>query len=68
MELLDRGFNRVSSISLNNFIKPDFAQLTAEQPEDSEEIAKPEKTARGLVTIKKGLRPELIELEEEGQA
>lgn len=59
--------NRVSSISLNNFIKPDFAQLTAEQPEDSEKSAELEKTARGLVSIKRGIRPELIELEEEGQ-
>lgn len=67
MELLDKGFNRVSSISLNNFIKPDFAQLTAEQPEDSEKSAELEKTARGLVSIKRGIRPELIELEEEGQ-
>lgn len=68
MELLDKGFNKVNSLSLNDFIKPDFAQLTAVQPEDPEETAEPEKTARDLVAIKKGIRPELIEPEEEKQA
>lgn len=68
MELLDKGFNRVSTLSLNDFIKPDFAQLTAEQSEIPEETAEPEKTAKGLVAIKKGIRPELIELEDEKRA
>lgn len=68
MELLDKGFNRVSALSLNDFIKPDFAQLTTEQPEDLEETAEPEKTVRGLVAIKKGIRPEFIELKEEKQS
>lgn len=68
MELLDKGFNKVSFLSLNEFIRPDFAQLTVDQPEDLEETAEPEKTARGLVAIKKGIRPELIEPEEEKQS
>lgn len=65
MELLDKGFNKVSSLSLNNFIVPDFTRLTAEQLEGSEETVEPVKTARDLVAIKKGIRPELIKLEEE---
>lgn len=68
MELLDKGFNRVKSLSLNNFIKPDFAQLTAEESEGKEETAESENTARDLVAIKRGIRPELIELEEEMRA
>ena len=58
----------MSTLSLNDFIKPDFAQLTAEQSEIPEETAEPEKTAKGLVAIKKGIRPELIELEDEKRA
>lgn len=68
MELLDKGFKKVKSLSLNEFIKPDFMQLTADQPENPEETAEPEKTARDLVAIKKGIRPELIEPEEEKRA
>lgn len=68
MELLDKGFNKVNSLSLNEFIKPDFAQLTVDQLKNPEETAEPEKTARDLVAIKKGIRPELIELEEEKRA
>ena len=68
MELLDKGFNKVSFLSLNEFIKPDFAQLTVDQLKNPEETAEPEKTARDLVAIKKGIRPELIELEEEKRA
>ena len=68
MVLLDKAFNTVSEISLNDFIKPDFAQLTAEQPENSEQTAKPAKSAKDLVAIKAGIRPELIELEDEKQA
>lgn len=69
MVLLDKVFNTVSEISLNDFIKPDFAQLTAEQPEkNSEQTAKPAKTAKDLVVIKTGIRPELIELEDEKHA
>lgn len=67
MELLDKGFNKVNSLSLNDFIAPNFAQLTAEQLEGSEESAESVKTARGLVAIKKGIRPKLIKLEEEKQ-
>lgn len=68
MVLLDRVFNTVNEISLNDFIKPDFAKLTAEQTENSEQATKPVKTAKDLVVIKAGIRPELIELEDEKQA
>lgn len=68
MVLLDRVFNTVNEISLNDFIKPDFAKLTAEQTENSEQETKPVKTAKDLVVIKAGIRPELIEFEDEKQA
>ena len=68
LELLDKGFNTVNSLSLNDFINPDFAQLTADQPEDTEETAEPTKTAKSLVALKKGIRPSLIGLEEEKRA
>lgn len=68
MMLLDKTFNTVNKISLNNFIKPDFARLTDEQPENSEQATKPAKTAKDLVAIKAGIRPELIEHEDEKQA
>lgn len=68
MILLDKAFNTVKEISLNDFIKPDFAKLTAEQSENSEQITKPAKVAKDLIAIKAGIRPELIELEDEKQA
>ena len=68
MELLDKGFNKVNSLSLNDFIRPDFALLTADQSEALEETVEPEKTVRDLVAIKKGVRPELINLEEKKQS
>jgi hypothetical protein len=68
MLLLDKGFNTVSEISLNEFIKPDFAKLTAEQSENSEQAIKPAKAAKDLVAIKTGIRPDLIEFEDEKQA
>jgi hypothetical protein len=68
LELLDRGFNKVSSLSLNEYIKPDYTQLTADRPENPEKTTEPKKTARDLVAIKKGIRPEIIEPEKENRA
>lgn len=68
MILLDKVFNTVNEISLNEFIKPDFAKLTTEQSENSEQSTKPAKAAKDLVAIKTGIRPDLIELEDEKRA
>lgn len=66
--LLDRGFNVVSELDVSDFIKPDFGLLTAEQPDTTEHTTELPKSARRLVAIKSGIRPSLIELEEENQA
>lgn len=68
MILFDKGFNTVSEISLDDFIKSDFTKLTTEQSKNSEQIVKPAKTTKDLVAIKTGIRPELIEFEDEKQA
>ena len=66
--LLDRGFNVVSELDVSDFIKPDFGLLTAELPDTTEHTTELPKYARSLVAIKSGIRPNLIELEEENQA
>lgn len=65
--LLDKKFNLVSELDVSDFIKPDFGMLTAEQHETTEHTAEPAKTARNLVALKSGIRPDLIEFEEEKQ-
>ena len=65
--LLDRGFNVVNELDVSEFIKPDFGMLTANQPETTEHTTEKPKTARELVAVKSGIRPSLIELEEEDQ-
>ena len=66
--LLDRGFNVVNEFDISNFIKPDFASLTAEQLDITENSNESPKSARSLIAIRSGIRPSLIELEEENQA
>lgn len=63
LKLLDRKFNTVQERSLNEYIKPDFAQLT--NVEYMEEEVTEEKTggAKRLVSLKAGLRPQLHEVE-----
>ena len=68
MLLLDKAFNTVNEISLNQFIKPDFTKLTTEQSENLEQSTKPAKAAKDLVAIKTGIRPDLIDLEDEKRA
>lgn len=66
--LLDRGFNTVSELDVSEFIKPDYALLTAEAPDSADHAEEPTKSAKGLVAIKSGIRPALVELEDEKQA
>lgn len=66
--LLDKGFNIVSELNVSDFIKPDYALLTAETPDSAEQAGEPAKSAKSLVAIKSGIRPALVELEEEKQA
>lgn len=67
MMLLDKRFSTVSEHSLNDFINPDFAQLTAGQPNSTEHTPKHVRSARDLVTIKPGVLPNLIDLEDEAK-
>lgn len=66
--LLDKGFNTVSELNVSDFIKPDYALLTAETPDPAEQAGESVKSAKSLVAIKSGIRPALVELEEEKQA
>ena len=65
--LLDKNFNTVDEISLNYLMKPNFANLTNTTSESDEEI-NDTKSARGLVALKPGIKPDLIKLQEEDQA
>lgn len=64
LEFLDRNFALVAEASLNEYIKPDFARLTDAEPIDKETPEAPADTARGLVGLKAGIRPQLREVEE----
>lgn len=65
--LLDKGFNVVSELDVSDFIKSDFGSLTAEHQDITEHMTDVSKSVRSLVAIKSGIRPNLIELEEENQ-
>ena len=65
--LLDKDFNTVDEISLNYLMKPNFANLTNTTSESDEEISDA-KSARELVALKPGIKPELVKLQEKDQA
>lgn len=65
VEFLDKRFNLIDRISLNEYIKPDFARLTATGT-DSESISTPpNEEAHGLVTLKACVRSKLREDEKD---
>lgn len=66
MDFLDRNFNVISQMSLNEYIKPDFATLTSiEQTVNIHNETNPV-TTRNLVSIKSGIRPHIKEVEKHG--
>lgn len=66
LKLLDKDFNIVDEVSLIQYIKPDFAQLTdVRLTEVTDEDTKLDKKA--LVAIKSGIKPKLRELEKKNR-
>jgi len=64
LKLLDKNFNVVDEVSITKYIKPDFARLTdieAIEGVDEENI----EDKKGLLAVKKGLQPQLRELEKQ---
>lgn len=67
LEFLDKNFNIIEQVSLNEYLDLDFSKLTNVEtfvetrptPSSSEKV-------RGLVSVKPGLRPTLTELEKQG--
>ena len=65
LEVLDPHFNIVFERSLNDYIVPDFADLT--QPSDTTNNTQTEsESTKSLIGFKPGIRPSLIEFEKEG--
>ena len=63
---LDRDFAEVDSISLMEYVTPDFAALTeVEYDENAGEMANTEETPRQLYRLKPGLKPALKSMEDE---
>lgn len=66
LEFLDSNFATIDEVSLNEYIKPDFARLTDTKPIDEDAPIPASEGVRGLLGIKKaGIRPALKEVEEE---
>jgi len=59
LEFLDKDFNTITTASLNEHIKPDFARLTDVEFVDEGFDDNIEAEEEGLVSIKPGLRPKL---------
>ena len=59
LEFLDKDFNTITTASLNEYIKPDFARLTDVELVDEGFDDNIEAEEEGLVSIKPGLRPKL---------
>lgn len=65
LEVLDPHFNVVFERSLNDYIVPDFAELT--QPADTSNNTHTEsESTKSVIDFKPGIRPSLIEFEKEG--
>ena len=62
---LDRDFDVIDSESLNDFIIPDYAELTASQDTFGTPTMTPEPNVRALIGLKRGLRPVLHDAEDE---
>lgn len=62
--LLDKEFDIVAEISLNDYIKLDFGRLT--EPNYAAETATKEENVHSLVNVKQGVKPKLREAEKQG--
>lgn len=65
LEFLDKDFDTIASASLNEYIKRDFARLTDVEPVAEDFADETDGEAKGLLTIKSGLRPKLREVQKQ---
>ncbi len=63
LEFLDKDFNTIEAASMNEYIKPDFARLTDIEPVTEDFVDDTDGEAKGLLTIKSGLRPKVQEVQ-----
>lgn len=66
LEVLDRNFYVAFEKSLNEYIEPDFANLTETNIEINETSNSSSDDVRNILGIKNGIRPALREIEKEG--
>lgn len=65
LEVLDRNFYVVFENNLNEYIEPDFANLTETSSEDNGDTNTPKEDVRNIIGLKAGIRPALKEIEKE---
>lgn len=65
LEFFDKNFTIIDSVTLNEYIKPDFARLTDAAPSEENAPNTSVKEERGLVELRPGIRPQLRAIEEE---
>ena len=65
LEFLDRNFNVIDRVSLNEYIQPDFARLTATVTTEDVAVDVQTEVTHDLVALKAGIRPSLKVVEEE---
>lgn len=63
--VLDPWFNVVTEESLTDYMKPDFARLTAPSPAEDEAREEHNASTRRLVSVKNGIKPALREGEKQ---
>ncbi len=65
VEILDRNFYVVFEKDLNEYIEPDFANLTETSSENNGDTNTPKENVRNIIGLKTGIRPALKEIEKE---
>ena len=65
LEYLDKHFITIEEISLNEYIKPDFARLTNSAEEHMDSSDSSQENVRNHLGLKAGLRPVLKEIEKQ---
>lgn len=66
LQFLDKDFDVIECCSLNDYIKPDFAKLTAPVPIDKQETNR-EHNVRSLISVK-GVKPQIRKEEKNQEA
>ena len=63
LKFLDKDFDVISEISLNDYLKPDFGQLT--ETVIVEELEEEEKDIHSLINVKAGIKPKLRDMQKQ---